>query len=86
MLRMAVEKTLEKDPCDRYQSMREIAVDLKRFTRATMAEASAEKKARRAWLPWVIAAAMLVGTAVWEMVRPAARSPNPVRGEFLQGR
>jgi Tol biopolymer transport system component len=78
MLRMAVEKTLEKDPSDRYQSMREIVVDLKRFTRAKMVEAPAEKKAGRAWLPWVIATAMLVGTAVWEMVRPAAAPANPL--------
>jgi Tol biopolymer transport system component/predicted Ser/Thr protein kinase len=78
MLRMAVEKTLEKDPGDRYQSMREIVVDLKRFTRVKMTEAPAETKARRAWLPWVISAALLVGTAVWEMVRPAAAPPNPL--------
>jgi serine/threonine protein kinase len=41
MLRMAVEKTLEKDPGDRYQSMREIVVDLKRFTRVKMTECQA---------------------------------------------
>ena len=83
MLRMAVEKTLEKDPCDRYQSMREIVVDLKRFTRATMTQAPAEKKAGRAWLPWlpwVITAAILVGTVVWEMARPAAGPANPLEG------
>jgi serine/threonine protein kinase/Tol biopolymer transport system component len=78
MLRMAVEKTLEKDPGDRYQSMREIAVDLKRFTRAKLAEAPPERKPRSAWLPWVIAAALLVGTAVWEIVRPAPAPPNPL--------
>src|SRR6202047_2973719 len=78
MLRMAVEKTLEKDPGDRYQSMREIAVDLKRFTRAKLAEVPPEKKPRSAWLPWSIPAALLVGTAVWEIVRPAAAPPNPL--------
>ena len=34
-LRLAVEKALEKDPAERYQSMREVAVDLKRLTRHT---------------------------------------------------
>src|SRR5579871_1218850 len=34
-LRLVVEKALEKDPADRYQSMREMAVDLRRFARQT---------------------------------------------------
>jgi Tol biopolymer transport system component len=32
----------------------------------------------RAWLPWAIAAALLVGTVVWEMARPAAAPANPL--------
>jgi Tol biopolymer transport system component len=32
-LRLAVEKALEKDPAERYQSMRELVVDLRRLTR-----------------------------------------------------
>ena len=32
-LRMVVEKALEKDPAERYQSMREMVVDLRRLTR-----------------------------------------------------
>ena len=32
-LRTVVEKALEKDPADRYQSMREMVVDLRRLTR-----------------------------------------------------
>ncbi|MGB8911977.1 MAG: hypothetical protein WCC85_06875, partial [Candidatus Sulfotelmatobacter sp.] len=37
-----------------------------------------QPKSGRAWLPWVIAAALLMGTAVWEMVRPAAAPANPL--------
>jgi Tol biopolymer transport system component len=33
---------------------------------------------KRAWLPWVIAAALLVGTAAWEMARPVAAPANPL--------
>src|SRR5437016_13798067 len=33
-----VEKALEKDPAERYQSMREMAVDLKRMARQTVEE------------------------------------------------
>src|SRR6185369_4118346 len=32
-LRMVVEKALEKDPADRYQSTRDLVVDLRRLTR-----------------------------------------------------
>jgi len=80
VLRMAVEKALEKDPGDRYQSMREMVVDLRRFTRAKAAETTpaAEKRARRAWLPWGVAGVMLAGTALWEAVRPAAAPANPL--------
>jgi len=35
-LRMVVEKALEKDPAERYQSMREMVVDLRRFARQTV--------------------------------------------------
>ena len=37
-----------------------------------------QPKLRRSWLPWVIAAALLIGTAVWEMFRPAAAPANPL--------
>jgi Tol biopolymer transport system component len=33
---------------------------------------------RRAWLPWAVAAALLIGTVVWEMARPAAAPANPL--------
>jgi Tol biopolymer transport system component len=81
MLRMTVEKALERDPGDRYQSMREIVVDLRRFTRAKMAEAppAPQKKRGRALLPWSVAGVVLAGTAVWEGVRPAAPA-NPLEG------
>ena len=34
-LRMVVEKALEKDPAERYQSMRDMVVDLRRLSRQT---------------------------------------------------
>jgi Tol biopolymer transport system component len=73
VLRMAVEKALEKDPGDRYQSMRELVVDLRRCTKAKTADAPppAKTKVRHAWLPWSVAAALLTATATWEVVRPA---------------
>ena len=65
-LRSAVEKALEKDPAERYQSMRDLVVDLKRATRQTVAEpapapAGSRKPGRSRWKWMAIGAAALVG-------------------------
>jgi Tol biopolymer transport system component len=80
ILRMAVEKALEKDPSDRYQSMNELVVDLRRFTRSREVETlpAPDRKHRPAWLGWSVAGVLLVGTAIWEAVRPAAAPANPL--------
>jgi len=41
-LRMVVEKALEKDPADRYQSMRDLVVDLRRVVRQTKSGAQTD--------------------------------------------
>ena len=46
-LRSVVEKALEKDPSDRYQSMRDFVVDLRRLTRHTGVAATVGKPAPR---------------------------------------
>jgi eukaryotic-like serine/threonine-protein kinase len=53
-LRMAVDKALEKDPAERYQSMRELVVDLKRVVqrRTTSVAPSPEAASRRPTLAW----------------------------------
>jgi hypothetical protein len=54
---MAAEKALEKDPAERYQSMREIVVDLRRLARSKTEEAGREAHVSsfrgRSW-PWVL--------------------------------
>lgn len=58
-LRMIIEKALEKDPAERYQSMRELVVDLRRVTRyQEEAAAASPQPARRHW-PWRWAASAL---------------------------
>jgi serine/threonine protein kinase/Tol biopolymer transport system component len=87
MLRMIAEKALEKDPNYRYQTMREIFVDLRRFTRQGRTEPrpKTENKTHRAWLAWSVAGVMLAGTAIWEMGRPAASPPNPLeKARFMR--
>ena len=70
-LRMAVEKALEKDPAERYQSARELLVDLKRVQRLKTGETPAQPAARRRrpWVRWAlgagVAAVLLAGSAVW---------------------
>ena len=53
-LRKAVEKALEKDPADRYQSVCDMAVDLRRIVHGQLgAEASRIEHGRARLVPWV---------------------------------
>jgi Tol biopolymer transport system component len=92
-LRMLVEKALEKDPAERYQSMREMVVDLRRLSRVKAGD-SGERPAtegvataprRRVW-PWVpagaaVAVALALAFAAGRSlnVRRAAIAPNAVQ-------
>jgi len=73
-LRMAVDKALEKDPAERYQTMRELVVDLKRAQRQSTAVAPASSQVERRprhWgrVAWIAAVAiLLVASAItWRL-------------------
>ena len=76
-LRLLVEKALEKDPADRYQSMRELVVDMRRATRTVsgtsdpgVAVRVVVRRAKPAWL-WAAAGfllAVFAGAGGW-MIR-----------------
>jgi serine/threonine-protein kinase len=73
-LRAIVEKALEKDPADRYQSMRDFVVDLRRVGRNTgVASTTAVRQAprpRRAWLLAGLAAVVFLAAAgLWLRAR-----------------
>ena len=54
---MVVEKALEKDPAERYQSMRDMVVDLRRLSRQTgETRAPAAERARARWIALAAAA------------------------------
>ncbi len=69
-MRSIVEKALESDPADRYQSMRELAVDLRRMVRQKVADSASVAVVvpkRHAWLPWVLTATAILaaGLGAW---------------------
>ena len=73
-LRAIIEKALEKDPADRYRSMRDFVVDLRRVGRNTgVASSTAARQAprsRRAWLLAGLAAVVFIAAAgLWLRAR-----------------
>ena len=91
-----IEKAMEKDRADRYQSMREMVVDLRRLERKSDSDVRAvaptvdlrlERKpdaaaARRswAWLPWAAAALIVAGAGAWMLFGRTAAPGNPLEG------
>jgi Tol biopolymer transport system component len=79
-------RCLEKNLERRFQSASDLAFAMESLSGTptgtpiamTTAKSAPQPKSRRAWLPWVLAAVLLIGTAVWEMFRPAAAPPNPL--------
>ena len=81
-LQRILSRCLEKNVGRRFQSASDLVFAIESVS-GTSAGTSTVKsvpqaKPRRAWLPWGIAAALLIGTAVREIVRPAAPPPNPL--------
>ena len=77
-LRMVVEKALEKDPADRYQSMRDVVVDLRRLARQNIETRAPVMRSRRR-VAMAAAAAVIIalgGAVLWQM-RPAATVEAP---------
>jgi serine/threonine protein kinase/Tol biopolymer transport system component len=86
-LRMVIEKALEKDPAERYQSMRDMVVDLRRLARSKQEDAVEPPRSaprRRAW-PWAAAVvlALVVGAGVSRLWTPRPAAPASVRAQRL---
>jgi Tol biopolymer transport system component len=77
-LQRIVTRCLEKNVGRRFQSASDLAFAIESLSGTSTAKRVPQPKSRRAWLPWVIAAALLMGTAVWEVARPAAAPANPL--------
>jgi Tol biopolymer transport system component len=82
-LRLLVEKALEKDPAERYQSTRDLVVDLRRLSRDRPPAASSAERPRAhrpaAWLAGAALAGAAAAIAVMSFaIPPASEEPNPL--------
>jgi len=77
-LQRTLVRCLEKNVERRFQSASDLAFAIESLSGTSTAKIVPQPQSRRAWLPWVIVAALLVGTAVWEIVRPPTAPANPL--------
>jgi Tol biopolymer transport system component len=77
-LQRILARCLEKNVARRFQSASDLAFAIESLSGTSTAKRVSQPKSRRAWLPWVIAAAVLIGAAVWETVRPVTAPANPL--------
>jgi len=80
-LRMTVEKALEKDPADRYQTMQELVVDLRRLSRQSEQIAAVPARPLRRFKPAaaIIAVAAVAAGVVFYLQdrQPSGRASGP---------
>jgi Tol biopolymer transport system component/tRNA A-37 threonylcarbamoyl transferase component Bud32 len=89
-LRLLVEKALEKDPAERYQSMRDLVIDLRRLSRTRVTEqpaptaaAPARSNARHLALAATVGAlavAAALGIVYWRLLQSDYFWVNPLEG------
>ena len=87
-LRLLVEKALEKDPAERYQTMHELVVDLKRLGRRTVPDAApaavAQQPVRRSsWRWWAVAgsaALLAIAAGLWVYLSESSAPASPLAG------
>src|SRR5262249_48243970 len=84
-LRAIVERALQKDPAQRYQSMRDLCADLRQVAREN-SDTAVESRRENSWIVGAtIVAVMLVAAAVTLFVfRPRETGSGALRPEYAQ--
>ncbi|HXX71877.1 MAG TPA: hypothetical protein VEI55_06250, partial [Candidatus Acidoferrum sp.] len=82
-------RCLEKNVARRFQSASDLAFAMESLSGTSdakkVSQPKSQSRSRRAWLPWAIAAALLIGIGAWERARPAAAPVNPLeRAHFTR--
>lgn len=77
-LQRILARCLEKNGAQRFQAASDLGFALESVSGGSAAERVPQPKSNRAWLPWALVVALLMGIAVREMVRPSAAPPNPL--------
>ena len=77
-LQRILARCLEKNAARRFQSASDLAFTMEALSGTSTAKGVSQPKSKRVWFPWVVAAALLIGFAVWEAVRPAGAPANPL--------
>jgi eukaryotic-like serine/threonine-protein kinase len=75
-LRAVVDKALEKDPGDRYQSMREVVIDLRRLLRQSADNTAAAPLRQSSMWPWIAAATAVLAAVAIGAVYLSPTSPS----------
>jgi serine/threonine protein kinase/Tol biopolymer transport system component len=85
-LRTVVEKALEKDPADRYQSMREMVVDLRRLARQSAEISAAPAPPVRAGFPlkWALVALSALAAAAIVVIISRGTGHGPAQLAYTQ--
>ena len=78
-LRRTVETALQKDPAERYQTMRDMVVDLKRLTHEAQATGASPR-----WGIWAGAAALILAAGIAALLFRSPSPAGPARLEYTQ--
>jgi Tol biopolymer transport system component len=76
-LQRLLARCLEKNVTQRFQSASDLAFAIASIGGTSTVAGVSQPKSRLVWLPWVIAAAVLMGTVFWEKAQPTAPT-NPL--------
>ena len=82
-LRALVAKAMEKDPSDRYSSMRDLVADLRRTLRETSQGSPPPPDRPRKWIASAAVASVLLATAAGVFLLRSRQAPGPAQVDYI---